>query len=221
MTQQISPDPRLAGQPYGPQYGQAQYGPIGAPVPPQSGPFGYPTPPAPKRRTGLLVGSILGTVIVVAGLVVGALILLGTRTLDQAELEQRIAELPKQSAGIAATDVHCPADREAKQGDTFTCTGQVDGQPASFTVTQTDDNGNVHIQDDNTYVLIDKVEGSISQQVGFAVTTKCDAGGHTVIVDGVGKPIQCTVTNASDSSRSIHVTATVDKDGNVSFETNN
>ncbi len=44
------------------------------------------------------------------------------------------------------------------------------------------------------------------------------AGGHSVLVDGVGTPISCTVANAEDASDSVEVTATVDESGEVSYE---
>jgi hypothetical protein len=37
-------------------------------------------------------------------------------------------------------------------------------------------------------------------------------------VDGVGTPIPCTVVNAGDASDSIEVAATVDENGEVSYE---
>ena len=49
------------------------------------------------------------------------------------------------------------------------------------------------------------------------VVSTCDAGGHSVLVDGVGTPIPCAVANAEDASDSVEVTATVDESGAVSY----
>jgi hypothetical protein len=66
------------------------------------------------------------------------------------------------------------------------------------------------------------VEASLAEQLGEeagveAVST-CETGGHSVLVDGIGTPISCTVTNATDATDSVEVTATVDEDGAVSYE---
>jgi hypothetical protein len=53
---------------------------------------------------------------------------------------------------------------------------------------------------------------------GVEVVSTCDAGGHSVLVDGIGTPISCTVANATDASDSVDVTATVDENGEVSYE---
>jgi hypothetical protein len=74
----------------------------------------------------------------------------------------------------------------------------------------------------NTFVDIATVEAALAQQVGEAagveVVSTCDAAARSVLVDGVGTPIPCTVANAEDASDSIEVTATVDESGAVSYE---
>ena len=65
-------------------------------------------------------------------------------TLDNTRLQQVIADGLLEQAGVTATVV-CPADRPIKLGDVFTCTAATqDGQTLTITVTQTDDQGNVH-----------------------------------------------------------------------------
>lgn len=211
-----TPQPPIPHQEGAPQYGPLPYGP--PPVPPAS----YP-PPAPprRRRTGLIIGSIVGAIVVAAGLVVGALVLFGSSSLDTTKLQQEIARLAQDKAGVAATGVSCP-DREIKAGDQFTCTAQLDGQPAKFTVKQQDDKGNVHIQLDDSLVVVPKLEDQLSKQAqsdfGFQITSSCDAGGHSVLIDGVGKPVNCTLTDAEDSSNTLKVVATVDDQGQVSYK---
>jgi hypothetical protein len=214
MAQQTYPTPsfRPPSPPYGPPAP-----PYGPPAP------GFGPPPAPRRsRTGAVVGAAVTAVLVLGGLVVGALLLFGTKTLDTAEAERQIAQLTENQAGVAPTDVSCPADIEAVAGGTFTCSASLEDQPISFTVTQTDDEGNVEINSTNSFVDIATVEAALAQQVGEAagveVVSTCDAAGRSVLVDGVGAPIPCTVTNAEDASDSIEVTATVDESGAVSYD---
>lgn len=195
------------------------WAPYGPPPPP---PAAYPPPPAPaRRRTGLVVGVIVGVVVLLAGVVVGGLLLFGRSSLNTAELQKDITQLTQEKAGVAATDVSCP-EREMKAGDRFTCTAQLEGQSAHFTVEQRDDKGNVHIQLDDTLVVVSQLEGLLTKQVandvGFQVTSSCEAGGRSVLVDGVGKPVRCTVSDLSDPSNSIVVTATVDEQGHVSYQ---
>jgi hypothetical protein len=226
MTQQIH-DPRSAPQPPFPPaggYGQPAQ-PFGPPAPqfgPPPGGFGAPQPPAPRRRTGAIVGSIVAALVLIGGLVVGALFLFGSETLDTAEAERQLAQLTEEQVGLAATDVQCPDDVPLEAGTTTTCTATLDGQPISFTVEQTDDEGNVQITSDNTFVVLADVEAALDQQVGaeaeVEVSTTCDAEGRTVLVDGAGTPIPCTVSNAEDASDSIEVVATVDEAGDVTFE---
>jgi hypothetical protein len=213
MAQQIYPTPS-----YGPP--APQYGPPTAPYGPP--PAGSGQPPAPRRRTGAIVAAVVAAVLVLGGLAVGALLLFGTKTLDTAEAERQIAQLTEDEAGVAPTDVSCPADVEAETGATFACSASLEDQPISFTVTQTDDDGNVRIDGDNTFVDVATVEASLDAQLGevagVPVVSTCDAGGHSVLVDGIGQPIPCTVANAEDASDSIDVVATVDESGAVSYE---
>ena len=213
MTQHTHPTP-----PYGPP--SPGYGPpapsFGTP------PTGFGQPPAPRRRTGAIVGAVVAAVLVLGGLAVAALLLFGAKTLDTADAERQIAQLTEESAGVAPTDVSCPADIEAETGATFACSASLEDQPISFTVTQTDDDGNVEIDGDNTFVDVATVEASLNEQLGevtgVEVVSTCDADGHRILVDGVGTPIPCTVANAADASDSVEVTATVDESGAVSYE---
>jgi len=215
MTQQTYPIPP-SGQPAPP------YGPPYSPYGPAAAGFGQPPAPPRRRRTGLIIGSVVAAVVVLGGLVVGALLLFGTKTLDTAEAQRQIAQLTQDQTGVAPTDVSCPADIEAEAGGTFSCSASLEGQPMTFTVTQTDDEGNVEIQGENTFVDIATVEASLDEQLGevsgVEVVSTCDADGHSVLVDGVGTPISCTVVNAGDASDSIEVAATVDEGGEVSYE---
>jgi hypothetical protein len=228
MAQQTYPTPAYG--PTAPQCGPPapSYGPpaptYGPPAPPYGHPagFGSPPAPAPRSRTGVLVGAVLGGVLVLGGLAVGAVLLFGTKILDSAEAEHLISQATEDQAGVAPTDVSCPSDIEAEAGATFVCSAFLEGQPISFTVTQTDDDGNVEVTSVNTFVDVATVEAALTQQVGDAagveVMSTCHVNGHSVLVDGVGAPIPCTVANVEDPSDTVEVTATVDENGTVSYE---
>ncbi|MGY1708411.1 DUF4333 domain-containing protein [Geodermatophilus sp. SYSU D00758] len=219
MTQQIN-------TPYG-------GGPAAYPPPPPAGfggqpPFGAPPagwgqPPAPRRkRTGAIVGSIVAALAAIGGLVVGAIFLFGATTIDTAEAERQIAALTEDQVGLAATGVECPEDVEARAGNTFTCTATLDGQETSFTVEQTDGEGNVEFTSDHTYTLVADVEGfladEIGAQAGVEAVATCEAEGRTVLVGATQAPLACTVTNATDATDSVDVAAEVDDTGTVSYE---
>jgi len=219
MTQSTFPpagaNPQYAQQPYG-QPGFGPGAPFGQPAPP----FGYQQPR--KKKTGLIVGSIVAAVVVIGGLVVGAILLFGTRTLDEADAAQQVSAAGEQLIGTTPQDVSCPADVEVRQGGTFTCTATVEGQDVSFTVTQQAEDGNVEITADNTIVPVaavtDEVNSQVSAEAGVETTTACDAGDRTVLVDPAGERLACTVSNAEDSSLSIDVTAVVGEGGTVTVE---
>ncbi len=214
MAQQTYPNPS-----FGPPSPQ-QYGPPAAPYGPPAPGAGLP--PAPRRRTGAVIAAVAAAVLALGGLAVGAVLLFGATMLDTAEAERQIAQLTEDQAGVTPTDVSCPADIEAEAGATFACSASLEDQPISFTVTQTDDAGNVQITSDNSFVDIATVEATLNQQwgelAGVAVVSTCDAAGHSVLVDGIGTPISCIVTNAADASDSVEVVATVDESGEVSYE---
>ncbi len=211
-----------------PQYGPStQYGPPAAPFGPPATPYGAPPPgfgrpSAPRRRTGAIIGATLAGVLLLGGLVVGALLLFGTKILDSTEAEQLISQATEEQAGVAPTDVSCPSDIEAEAGATFVCTASLEGQPISFEVTQTDDDGNVEVASVNSFVDVATVEASLTEQLaeaaGVPVVSICHTDGHSVLVDGVGTRIPCTVSNAEDATDSVEVAATVDEDGTVSYE---
>jgi hypothetical protein len=216
MAQQTYPAAPF-GQPANP------YGAPGTPYgPPPGGPgYGYqpPQPPQPpKKNTGKIVGGIIGALVLIGGAVVGAIVLFSPKYLDAAKLQDLIASSTK-DAGAEATGISCPTDIEPQKGGTFTCTATVDGQQVTYTVTQTDDKGQVQVNSDGRFVPVADVEARVSDKVsadaGVDVQTSCEAGGHTTLVVTDSTDLQCTVTNAEDASDSAQVTATVDGEGNV------
>ena len=210
-------------------YPTPSFGPAAPPYGPPPPPYGYPAggvgqspAPAPRSRTGAIIGGIVAGVLVFGGLAVAAVLIFGTKVLDSAKAEQLISQATEDQSGVAPTDVSCPTDIEADAGATFTCSASLEGQPISFTVTQTDDDGNVEVDSVNTFVDVATVQASLTQQVveaaGVEVISTCHVDGHSVLVDGVGAPIPCTVANVEDPTDSIEVLAIVDEDGTVSYK---
>jgi hypothetical protein len=153
---------------------------------------------------------------------VAALVVFGTPLLDTDEVESEIARLTQEQATLAPTGVTCPDDVAIESGGTFACSGTLDGQPVTYTVRQTDDQGTVFIESDNTYVLLAQVEAALVEQVGaeaggVPVVASCDGGGRSILVDAIDVPIPCTVASADDPADSVEVAATVDQAGAVSY----
>jgi hypothetical protein len=219
MTQPTYPAPSLG--PAAPQYGPPGP-PYGYPAPGFGQPPMQPPTPPLRSRTGAIIGAVVAGILLLGGLAVGAVLLFGTKTLDSAKAEHLISQATEDQSGVRPTDVSCPSDIEAEAGATFSCSASLEGQPISFTVTQSDDDGNVEVDSVNTFVDIATVEASLTQQLGevagVEVVSVCHVNGHSVLVDGVGMPVPCTVSNAEDDTDSVEVTATVDEDGTVSYE---
>jgi hypothetical protein len=198
-----------------------QYGPPQYPAPfPVGGP-GYLPPAPPRRRTGLVVGSVAGAVVVLGGLGAGAFFLLGGSTLDDADAESQISAQVQEQIGVAPDTVECPSGVDLAEGTTSTCTVTLQGQTYDYTLTQLDDEGNVEFSSDAVYVQLADVEELLADAFageGFEVDASCDAGERTVLIAADGLSIPCTVVDVEDSTDSADVTALVDAAGTVTFE---
>lgn len=65
--------------------------------------------------------------------------------LDMAKAQTEIAKGIEEQTGATGVAVTCPESAPLEQGNTFTCTATTaDGQTATVTVTQTDDQGNIN-----------------------------------------------------------------------------
>jgi len=221
-TTQISPPSAPQGPTAPPAYGVAQ-----PPFPQSYGP-GYPapfTPPpalpaAPRRRTGKIVGIVAAAVVVVAGLVIGALAMFGPRTVDPQSVQHEIVRITQTAVGVAPTDVQCPNEIAAQAGGTFACTATVDQQPITYNVRQDDAKGHLTITYDRLIKVID-LENTLATKIGtdvdVTVNVTCGPAGRIVVVNAPGTPIACTATNATDPTDSAKVNATVAVDGTPSY----
>jgi hypothetical protein len=221
-------DPRRPGQPQAPQaYGPDPYAatPYAAPAPGYGAPngFGPGRPPAPRKKSALpTVLAVIGALVLLAGLGVGALLLFGSQQLDTAEAERQIVSITEEQTGVTVTDVSCPDDVELAAGTVTTCTAVVEGQEVTYTVEQTDDEGNVRIDSDQVFVQVTDVETALTEQfateAGLSVVATCDAGDRTVLVAADGLELTCEASLVDDPSDTGTVTALVDAEGNVTFD---
>lgn len=211
------------GQPYGQPYVPQQQGGPGFPPPPGAGGFGgLPVPPpAPKKKTGLIIGIVVTSLVVVAGLVVGALFLFGAKSIDVAKVESAIGQNFQSTAGFAATGVKCPADVEAQAGNTFTCTVDVAGTQLKYTVKQNDDEGNLTYESD-TFTPISKVEDfvkdEISKRTDLPFTATCGTNDQKIVVGGAGTTIPCELTNTRDRTDMANLNVKVANDGSLELD---
>ncbi len=204
--------------------GHGPYAPPPFPAPgaygaPGFGAPGYGQPPA-KKRTGAIVGVVV-TVLVLAGLGIGAFFLLAGKVLDTAEAERQIVALTEEQAGVTVTDVTCPEDVELAAGTVTTCTAQIEGQEVTYSVEQTDDEGNVTISSNAVFVQVTDVEATLTEQftaeTGLEVVSACESE-HSVLVAADGLQLDCVVSAADDPTDSAAVVASIDAAGDVTFE---
>lgn len=101
----------------------------------------------------------------------------GTTTIDSGKAEDTIKKAVVQQAGAKVKGITCPAGKEAKAGDTFTCavTGS-DGSKGDAIVTEKDDKGNVRVS--APFVHPREIESSIASGIskqtgGEAVDVVC------------------------------------------------
>lgn len=222
-TTTYSPGVGFAGPNPGPQipsqFGQPPAG-YGPPIPNAFGQL--PPPPAPpRRRVGAVVGAIVGALVVLGGLVVGAILLFGSATIDTERAEAEISRISQEQLGLTPSSVTCPEDVEVAAGSTFPCAAVLDGQEVTFLVRQDDDQGNVTINSDG-FAAVSKIEELLAQQVsaefGLDVTAVC-GDGERVIVGGAGTAFSCVVTNTADPTDFVLVDGTItDNQGTVEFD---
>lgn len=195
--------------------------PYGAPpFPPAAPPF-PPAAPPPRRRTGLVVGIVLGVVVLLGAAAVTAFLLLAPARLDVDDVRSEIVRVTQEEVGIVPVDVACPETIDVAAGTVATCTATLDGQPLSYGVRQDDDRGNLTITHDRT-LLVAELETTtaelLSTEVGEEIVVACGSDERTVLVNAPGTPIACGAANVADPSLVAEVTVTVDAEGTLTYE---
>jgi hypothetical protein len=182
-------------------------------------PDDYVPPPPPRRSNGKILAGIGGTIVALAGVGVGAYYLFATPTLDTARVEAEIVRVTS-DVGLTPTDVQCPGSIPVAADRVDTCTATLEGEQVTYTVRQTDGEGNVTINSSG-FVVVSQVEALLREQVGeqagIEVVAEC-AAGDRVVVGGPGTTVDCTVADAANPADSAEFTGTVTDDaGTVDF----
>jgi hypothetical protein len=140
--------------------------------------------------------------------------------LDETKVAKAVVDTTKKQLGIEPQNVQCPSDVATKQGGAFTCTATLDGQAITYQLNQTDDKGGLTIEHDRVLLVKDvdeQLAAALTKEVGEQIVAACGKDGQTVIVNAPGAPISCGAANAANPDRNAHVTAKVDKDGNITY----
>ena len=122
---------------------------------------------------------------------------------------------------VSVQSVTCPTSREMKAGDTFDCVARVEQVGRlTVTVTQKDDEGNVHWSVTKTEGLLDlamleaQIQKPLEARGGVAV--KVDCGGRFRGIR-VGEIFECHAQDKDGETLTIKVTVT-DAEGKVDWK---
>lgn len=149
-------------------------------------------------------------------------------TLDQNRLADAIKANLSTSLGAAVTvTVQCTPGVAIKQAASSACEAKVDDQPLPFTVTQTDDAGNVDFKAAAALLDMAALQSQTAQQYatqkGGTWVTNCFGADKPLayVVHDVGDSFPCTFegkpkADASAETRAFTVTVK-DLDGNISW----
>jgi hypothetical protein len=145
----------------------------------------------------------------------------GARTLDVDSVVDEIGRVTQEAVGVSPDGVSCPAEIPASAGTVVDCTAALEGQPLTYRITQTDDQGGLDIAFSRV-VRVDAVEetlvSAIADDEGIAVTADCSgSAGHTVLVNAPGEQIACVAGTTTAPPRYAPVSVTVDEDGTLSY----
>lgn len=136
----------------------------------------------------------------------------GTTTIDADKAEKEITSLVETQVDAKVKSVSCPEDKEAKQGESFTCevTG-TDATTGQALVTMKDDEGNVRVSAPFVHPrdVETKIAEGIKEQTDFAtVTVSCPE----IIVGKAGGTLECEA-DGDGNKAAVTVTQTDGKGG--------
>lgn len=141
---------------------------------------------------GVVVG-VLGTVV---WALIAALVVFGTWTIDEEQVETQLADTTQQIVGVRPTSVTCPDDVRFEQGGVFTCTAELEGKQLRYTVTQVDDKGQLKFIGSGWKVTAKAEEFVVAAAEraypGMRFEATC-ANGDKVVLGEAGTTFPCTV----------------------------
>ncbi|QBJ94559.1 DUF4333 domain-containing protein [Rhodococcus sp. ABRD24] len=118
------------------QYGEQPPSQWGAP----------PTASGNKSKPLLWIGIGLVAIAAIAGVVLLVVAPFGSKTLDQAAVQNGVEQVVTDSYGArAVSGVDCPSGQKVVKGESFTCSLTVDGTAKKVTVTFTDNDGTYEV----------------------------------------------------------------------------
>jgi hypothetical protein len=141
--------------------------------------------------------------------------------LDPASVQKEVVRITVNEVSVEPPGVQCPSDVKFEKGNTFTCSATLQGQPLTYTITQTDGEGGLNIAHDRVLSVkevSDELAAQLTRDVGEKVVAVCGTDGQTVIVNTPGTAINCGAANAANPDRNAPVTVQIDKDGTLSYQ---
>ncbi|MDN5861186.1 MAG: DUF4333 domain-containing protein [Pseudonocardia sp.] len=141
--------------------------------------------------------------------------------LDPAAVAKEIVRVTVNEVAVEPTDVQCPSEVKFEQGATFTCSASLQGQPLTYSITQTDGDGGLNIAHDRVLSateVSDELAAQLTRDIGEQIVAACGADGQTVIVNAPGEPIRCGAANAANPDRNAPVIVNVDQNGTLSYQ---
>jgi len=158
--------------------------------------------------------------IVVAPLVIGCSVSVGTGGLNETKLQDEIHNKIQQVTGVAPATVNCPTDAKQGKGNDFQCAAIVEGQTVTVNVTQTDDSGHVTFATADAMLHRTDVEQFIhadAQRKGAGqVTVNC--GTTTIVVAKVGSTFNCTLDTSAGQQTAVVTAENADGHFSVQYQ---
>lgn len=111
-----------------------------------SQPWPQPGAQQPKKKTGLIIGAVIGAVVVVAAIIGGVFFLTAKDQLDNKAVQTGVQKVLKDSYGIEdVQDVSCPSGQKVEVDQTFDCSLKVGGENKKVTIKVTKDDGTYEV----------------------------------------------------------------------------
>jgi hypothetical protein len=127
-----------------------------------------------------------------------------TKTLKKESVEG-VIKAQYDKAGLKLKSVSCPANKEAKAGDSFDCTGELEGGgKATITVKQKDAKGTLEFNAAGLYLSEAAITAGLTKQAGAPATAKCPT---KQIMLKKGEKFTCDVTIGADKGKVTYTTA--------------
>lgn len=158
-------------------------------------------------------GSRVAKVAVVAGLsvlVAGCSVQIGgSGDLNTGKLSDEISADIEEALPGVQVDVQCPGDIPLAAGTSFVCDATVAGQTLTFSITQTDDEGNVDSDPEQAVLVLSKINDQVapqlSEQLGGQWQVNCDPPGaqEGVYVVPPGATFECTFSGTGQNGTEV------------------